>query len=205
MRSIGTIILNCHILRSSQARIGKYIWIFIRIVLAFHFWTFYWLKSNYYLTRWEPRRESLWNFRCAETLLDKRRSWEVWISIKIIMKTVFTCYFHQLFEITSKLLYLAIICYVTWPYLGHWWVEAIFLIGLYFVAFWRSFAGKIIVPVHLNISNDTSSSYLNFPPLQNPWNHSLNWQKCFPWCCVNNCLYGICHFEEENPLWEILH
>ena len=37
--------------------------------------------------------------------------------------------------------------------------SAIFLIRLYFAAFSRSFAGKIIVPVHLN---SPPSSYLNF-------------------------------------------
>ena len=76
---------------------------------------------------------------------------------------MFICYFHQSFEATSKLLYLAMICCVTWPYPGHWWVGVgHFLDWTVFAAFSWSFAGKIIVPVHWNISNDTPTSYLSF-------------------------------------------
>ena len=49
---------------------------------------------------------------------------------------------------------------VSWPYRAHWWVgSGVFMIRLYLPSFSRSFAGKIIVPVHLN---STPSSYLNF-------------------------------------------
>ena len=151
-------------MKSIHAKITKYIWKFIRIVLAFHLclcWgltsqstifqscrdgaTASWVINQYFrgvkclaqghntaAVGIEPLSFSFLNLllalnqvlpdqvrihiripveiRCATTFLDNKRGCEDWISVKIVIKTVFTCYFHLLLQITSKLLYLAMIC-----------------------------------------------------------------------------------------------
>ena len=85
--------INCYILKSIHAKIIKYIWKFIRIVLAFHFWTFCWLKTKYYLTRWESVFESWWNSGAPQLFLIKKK-----LGGLDIHKNCNTNCFHMLFS-----------------------------------------------------------------------------------------------------------